>query len=70
MDPSVFRNSQPQYIMPEGNEHGRGKFELVLGHIGTVIGAGFAVGCSRGLIGEVMNPDTRKLVRFHVHFFV
>lgn len=50
--------------MPEGNEHGKGMFEYALGHIGCAVGAGFFVGCTRGFLGELFNPDTRKLVIF------
>uniref|UniRef100_A0A7E4UZJ4 Mitochondrial import inner membrane translocase subunit TIM23 n=1 Tax=Panagrellus redivivus TaxID=6233 RepID=A0A7E4UZJ4_PANRE len=61
MDPSIFRASQPQYIMPEGNEHGKGKFEFMLGHIGWAVGGGFFVGCARGFVPELFNKDTRQL---------
>jgi import inner membrane translocase subunit TIM23 len=61
MDPSIFKTPQPQYIMPEGNEHGKGKFEFAMGHIGWAIGTGFAVGCVRGFVPELFNPDTRQL---------
>lgn len=50
--------------MPEGNENGRGMFELTLGHIGCAVGAGFFTGCARGFFGELFNSDTRKLVIF------
>ena len=63
MDPSIFRTTQPQYIMPEGNEHGKGKFEFALSHIGWAVGSGFFVGCARGFIPELFNPETRQLVR-------
>lgn len=49
--------------MPEGNEHGKGKFEFALSHIGWAVASGFAVGCARGFVPELMNPDTRQLVR-------
>lgn len=62
MDPSMFRDSQPEYIMPEGNEHGKGKFEFALGHIGWAVAGGFAAGCLRGFVPELLNPDTRQLV--------
>ncbi|KAK6042845.1 hypothetical protein COOONC_19650 [Cooperia oncophora] len=64
MDPSMFISSQPQYIMPDGGtgSSGKGKFEFALGHIGWAVGSGFAVGSIRGGLGELMNPDTRKLV--------
>ncbi|PIO70100.1 hypothetical protein TELCIR_08062 [Teladorsagia circumcincta] len=64
MDPSMFISSQPQYIMPDGGtgSSGKGKFEFALGHIGWAVGCGFAVGSIRGGLGELMNPDTRKLV--------
>lgn len=62
MDPSVFRNSQPQYIMPEGAEHGKGKFEFALSHIGWAVGTGFAFGAVRGLSGELINAETKRLV--------
>uniref|UniRef100_A0A914PI10 Mitochondrial import inner membrane translocase subunit TIM23 n=1 Tax=Panagrolaimus davidi TaxID=227884 RepID=A0A914PI10_9BILA len=61
MDPSIFRTTSPQYIMPEGNEHGKGKFEFALGHIGWAVGGGFFAGCARGFIPELFNPDTRQL---------
>ena len=77
MDPSIFANSQPQYIMPDGGTTGflsfifltlvfpgKGKFEFALGHIGWGVGGGFAVGSIRGCLGEMINPETRKLVRF------
>ncbi|KHJ81863.1 hypothetical protein OESDEN_18448 [Oesophagostomum dentatum] len=64
MDPSMFISSQPQYIMPDGGTgtSGKGKFEFALGHIGWAVGGGFAVGSIRGGLGELMNPETRKLV--------
>lgn len=62
MDPTIFRTTQPQYIMPEGNEHGKGKFEFALSHIGWAVGSGFFVGCARGFIPELFNPETRQLV--------
>ncbi|KAK6031254.1 hypothetical protein OSTOST_02592 [Ostertagia ostertagi] len=64
MDPSMFISSQPQYIMPDGGtgSSGKGKFEFALGHIGWAVGCGFAVGSIRGGLGELMNPETRKLV--------
>ncbi|WKX92056.1 hypothetical protein Q1695_010244 [Nippostrongylus brasiliensis] len=64
MDPSMFISSQPQYIMPDGGTgtSGKGKFEFALGHIGWAVGGGFAVGSVRGGLGELMNPETRKLV--------
>ncbi|KAK6731781.1 hypothetical protein RB195_007936 [Necator americanus] len=64
MDPSMFISSQPQYIMPDGGTgtSGKGKFEFALGHIGWAVGCGFAVGSIRGGFGELMNPETRKLV--------
>ena len=64
MDPSIFKSSQPEYIMPEGNEHGKGKFEFALGHIGWAVATGFGVGCVRGFVPELMNPETRQLVNF------
>ncbi|CAB3408787.1 unnamed protein product [Caenorhabditis bovis] len=62
MDPSMFVSQSPQYIMPEGGVTGKGKFEFALGHIGWAVGGGFAVGCARGFFGELMNPETRKMV--------
>ncbi|VDM61655.1 unnamed protein product [Angiostrongylus costaricensis] len=64
MDPSMFISSQPQYIMPDGGTgtSGKGKFEFALGHIGWAVGSGFAVGSIRGALGELLNPETRKLV--------
>ncbi|KAI6208118.1 hypothetical protein M3Y96_00081000 [Aphelenchoides besseyi] len=52
MDPSIFKSSQPEYIMPEGNEHGKGKFEFALGHIGWAVASGFGAGCLRGFRGR------------------
>ncbi|RCN39460.1 hypothetical protein ANCCAN_14616 [Ancylostoma caninum] len=64
MDPSMFISAQPQYIMPDGGTgtSGKGKFEFALGHIGWAVGGGFAVGSIRGGLGELVNPETRKLV--------
>ncbi|KAH7694935.1 CBR-APG-1 protein, partial [Aphelenchoides avenae] len=61
MDPTIFKASSPEYIMPEGNEHGKGKFEFALGHIGWAVGSGFAVGSVRGSVPEIFNPETRHL---------
>uniref|UniRef100_A0A9J2P199 Mitochondrial import inner membrane translocase subunit TIM23 n=2 Tax=Ascaris TaxID=6251 RepID=A0A9J2P199_ASCLU len=61
MDPSIFRQSAPQYIMPDGGNTGKGKFEFALGHIGWAVGGGYAVGAVRGFIPEFFNPDTRQL---------
>ncbi|CAO4363279.1 unnamed protein product [Caenorhabditis nigoni] len=61
MDPSMFASQQPQYIMPEGGVAGKGKFEFALGHIGWAVGGAFGVGCARGALGELMNPETRKM---------
>uniref|UniRef100_A0A1I7YPF7 Mitochondrial import inner membrane translocase subunit tim23 n=1 Tax=Steinernema glaseri TaxID=37863 RepID=A0A1I7YPF7_9BILA len=62
IDPSVFRTAQPQYVTPDGGEHGRtGMFEFVLGHIGCAVGAGFFTGCTRGFLSELTNPETRQL---------
>lgn len=66
MDPKIFQSSQPQYILPEGHEQGRGMFEFALGHIGCAVGGGFFVGCARGFAGELFNQDTRRLVSFCV----
>lgn len=64
MDPSIFKNSQPQYILPEGAEPGTGKrLEHYLGQIGWGVGGGFAVGSVRGFFPELFNPETRQLVR-------
>ncbi|CAJ0594213.1 unnamed protein product [Cylicocyclus nassatus] len=64
MDPTMFISSQPQYIMPDGGTgtSGKGKFEFALGHIGWAVGGGFAIGSIRGALGELVNPETRKLV--------
>lgn len=62
MDPSVFRETQPQIIMPEGYETGRGKFEFALGYIGCAVIGGFGTGCARGTLGELGNPHNRALV--------
>lgn len=61
----MFISAQPQYIMPDGGTgtSGKGKFEFALGHIGWAVGGGFAVGSLRGGLGELMNPETRKLVK-------
>ncbi|MFH4981212.1 hypothetical protein AB6A40_007921 [Gnathostoma spinigerum] len=61
IDPSVFKQSAPQYIMPDGGTTGKGKFEFALGHIGWAVGVGFFIGCARGFIPELFNPDTRML---------
>ncbi|KAK0424365.1 hypothetical protein QR680_008638 [Steinernema hermaphroditum] len=62
IDPSIFRNAQPQYVTLEGGEHGRtGMFEFVLGHVGAAVGTGFFTGCSRGFFSELANPETRQL---------
>lgn len=61
MDPSMFVSQQPQYIMPEGGVAGKGKFEFALGHIGWAVGGAFGVGCARGALGELLNPETRKM---------
>ncbi|KAI6178785.1 Mitochondrial import inner membrane translocase subunit Tim23 [Aphelenchoides besseyi] len=52
---------QVKYIMPEGNEHGKGKFEFALGHIGWAVASGFGAGCLRGFVPELMNAETRQL---------
>jgi hypothetical protein len=62
MDPSIFKSTQPEYIMPEGNVHGKGKFEFALSHIGWAVASGFGVGCARGFFPELVNPDTHQLV--------
>ncbi|KAI3420316.1 hypothetical protein GPALN_003626 [Globodera pallida] len=61
MDPSIFRESQPQIIMPEGYEAGRGKFEFALGYIGCSVIGGFGVGSMRGMLGEFGNPHNKAL---------
>jgi len=61
IDPAIFKSARPEYIMPEGNEHGKGKFEFALSHIGWAVASGFAVGCARGFFPELVNPDTRQL---------
>ncbi|KAI6232950.1 hypothetical protein M3Y99_00955000 [Aphelenchoides fujianensis] len=61
MDPSIFKSSQPEYIMPEGNEHGKGGLEFALGHIGWAVAGGFGVGCLRGFVPELLNAETRQL---------
>uniref|UniRef100_A0A0N5AWJ6 Mitochondrial import inner membrane translocase subunit TIM23 n=1 Tax=Syphacia muris TaxID=451379 RepID=A0A0N5AWJ6_9BILA len=61
MDPSIFRESTPQYILPDGGTTGKGKFEFALGNIGWAVAGGYAVGVARGFIPEFFNPDTRQL---------
>ncbi|KAI6182357.1 hypothetical protein M3Y97_00371600 [Aphelenchoides bicaudatus] len=56
-----FKNSKAEYIMLEGNEHGKGKFEFALSHIGWAVASGFALGCVRGFVPELMNKETRQL---------
>ncbi|KAI1701084.1 hypothetical protein DdX_16314 [Ditylenchus destructor] len=55
MDPSIFKESQPQYIMPEPGSTGRGKFEHSFGNIGGAVLGGFGVGCARGFSGDVLH---------------
>lgn len=62
LDPSIFRESQPKIILPEGYEGGRGKFEFYMGYIGCAVGGAFFTGYLRGTIGEFFNPQTQKLI--------
>ncbi|KAF7634096.1 hypothetical protein Mgra_00006516 [Meloidogyne graminicola] len=62
LDPSIFRNSQPQIILPEGYESGRGKFEFYMGYIGCAVGGAFLAGSLRGAFGELNNPMTKNLL--------
>lgn len=62
MDPAIFRESQPQIILPEGYESGRGKFEFYMGYIGCAVGSAFFVGSMRGAFGELNNPLTQNLL--------
>ncbi|CAJ0578404.1 unnamed protein product, partial [Mesorhabditis spiculigera] len=61
IDPGMFANTQPQYIMPDGGTTGKGKFEFALGYIGWAVGSGYFVGCARGAIPEFFNSETRAL---------
>jgi hypothetical protein len=62
MDPSIFRQTQPQIILPEGYESGRGKFEFYMGYIGCAVGGGYFTGLFRGAFGEFGNPQTKQLL--------
>ncbi|CAK5090684.1 unnamed protein product [Meloidogyne enterolobii] len=62
LDPAIFRESQPQIILPEGYESGRGKFEFYMGYIGCAVGSAFFVGSMRGAFGELNNPLTKNLL--------
>uniref|UniRef100_A0A914L923 Mitochondrial import inner membrane translocase subunit Tim23 n=1 Tax=Meloidogyne incognita TaxID=6306 RepID=A0A914L923_MELIC len=62
LDPAIFRESQPQIILPEGYESGRGKFEFYMGYIGCAVGSAFFVGSMRGAFGELNNPLTQNLL--------
>ncbi|VDM97851.1 unnamed protein product [Thelazia callipaeda] len=58
MDPSVFRESTPQYIVPGET---KGELEFAMGRIGWAVLAGYGLGCLRGLLPELRNPVTRQL---------
>lgn len=58
MDPNVFRETTPQYIVPGES---KGDLEFAMGRIGWAVLGGYAVGCMCGLLPELRNPDTRQL---------
>lgn len=58
MDPSVFRESTPQYIVPGES---KGELEFAMGRIGWAVLGAYALGSVRGILPELRNPDTRQL---------
>ncbi|VDN50182.1 unnamed protein product [Dracunculus medinensis] len=60
MDPSVFQQATPEYVMPVGTT-GKGKFEFALGNIGWGVIGGYSFGCMRGFLPEFFNRDTKQL---------
>uniref|UniRef100_A0A0K0ELK4 Mitochondrial import inner membrane translocase subunit TIM23 n=1 Tax=Strongyloides stercoralis TaxID=6248 RepID=A0A0K0ELK4_STRER len=62
IDRSIFQNVNPEFVYTEGQDYkGRGKLEMALGLIGWAMGGAFGVGCARGAVGELLNPDTKQL---------
>uniref|UniRef100_A0A0K0G1A4 Mitochondrial import inner membrane translocase subunit TIM23 n=1 Tax=Strongyloides venezuelensis TaxID=75913 RepID=A0A0K0G1A4_STRVS len=62
IDRSMFKNVNPEFIYTEGQDHkGRSKYEMALGLVGWSVVGAFGVGCIRGAVGELLNPDTRQL---------
>jgi len=56
IDPSIFRNQEPQYIMPEGANPRRGRFELAFSQIGGSVMAGACFGGANGLFKGLSDP--------------
>lgn len=51
IDPNIFRESQPQYILPEGAGPHRGAMELWFSTVGLGVLSGYGYGVIRGVIG-------------------
>lgn len=52
IDPSIFK-TEPQYIMPEGNQQKRGRFEYAFSQIGGSVLVGSAVGGMQGMFAGI-----------------
>lgn len=50
IDPTIFKNPEPKYILPQGSAPKRGRFELAFGQIGLGVMGGFAFGAFRGTL--------------------
>lgn len=61
VDPSIFRNSEPQYILPEGASPKRGRLELAFGQIGGAVGGGYLLGMVRGTLPELRKNQDYKV---------
>jgi len=59
MDPSIFRQSEPQYLLPDGG--GKSMYEFAFGRIGYAVVGGFIAGSVRGGVPELFNSNTRQL---------
>uniref|UniRef100_A0A914URZ2 Mitochondrial import inner membrane translocase subunit TIM23 n=1 Tax=Plectus sambesii TaxID=2011161 RepID=A0A914URZ2_9BILA len=60
VDPSIFRTSEPQYILPEGASPKRGRLELAFGQIGGAVGGGYLLGMARGTLPELRKNQDFK----------
>mgnify|MGYP003574457221 CR=1 FL=1 len=67
IDPNIFVNSEPQYILPEGAAPQRGRLEKAFSQIGGGVVAGFAggsaLGAYKGLTDSSLMTLTGKVYR-------
>ena len=58
IDRSIFKNREPQYIMPEGAAQHRGRFEMAFSQIGGCVIMGALGGGVQGLYHTLKDAPT------------